>query len=55
VGVQTLQDLNPADFAILIDPKWTRFSGFVLRPGGQFGRQKILVVAHPFIFVSGTS
>jgi hypothetical protein len=51
--VHTLQALNPADFAEVIDSKWTRFSGFVLRPGGQFGRQKILVVVHPLMAEPG--
>jgi hypothetical protein len=45
-GRHTRQAQNPASYASSRVGKCRRFSGLVRRPGGQLGRQTILVVTH---------
>ena len=47
-----LQGRKPAANAASREAKWTLCSGFVRRPGGQFGRQKMCVVVQPFRVMS---
>jgi hypothetical protein len=49
VGRQTLQARKPCFSASVTDVKCVRFLGFVRRPGGQLGRQNILVVVQALI------
>ena len=51
-GWHTLQGRKPAANAASREAKWTLCSGFVRRPGGQFGRQKMCVVVQPFRVIS---
>ena len=51
-GWHTLQGRKPAANAASREAKWTLCSGFVRRPGGQFGRQKMCVVVQPFRIMS---
>ncbi len=44
MGRHTKHALNPASVADSASANVVRFSGFVRRPGGQLGLQKILVV-----------